>query len=312
MSRERVVARAPAKLNLELRVLARRPDGYHELSSLLVALEHADRVALLPRAPGAPALAVTGPAASADVPADRTNLAWRALEAVCALAGADPEAWSLAVWKRVPSGAGLGGGSADAAAAALAAATALGLGPAHDAAIAERLAALGSDCPFFHAARASGLARCRGRGERVEPLPPPASARAFCVLTPDVHCSTAAVYRAWSGASGAAAPAELAAETVFAAPLARARAALANDLEAPALATHPALASLRALLDASGAEHFRLTGSGASFYGLFEDRAAAERARRALTGLAEGAHIALRSAFVSRAANVGATLESSN
>lgn len=314
MSAARVAVRAPAKLNLELVVLGPRADGFHELRSVLVALSLADRVELFPRAPGGPPLVLSGPAATPDVPADRHNLAWRALAGVCGLAGRDPEAWSLAIEKRVPSGAGLGGGSSDAAAAALAAAHALGLGPEHDPAIEAQLAALGSDCPFFWAARASGLARCRGRGEEVLALAPPRSARAFCVLTPALSCATAAVYRAWraAGVARASAPAGLEPDVVFQAPLARARAALVNDLEPAALASHPELGRVRRLLDGAQAEHFRLAGSGASFFGLYEDERAAARARAALEGQAERAQVALRGVFVTRAADAGAALDSSN
>jgi len=264
-----------------------------------------------------------GPAASPDVPFDGSNLAWRAVEAVAALARArdlpaEPGTLSVRIEKRVPSGAGLGGGSADAAAAALVAARAFGLGACADGDVARALAALGSDCPFFFLARASGLAVCTGRGELVRPVAAVdlAERRAFCVLTPDVHCATAAVYAALAAAPAPTAPAVPGPPedplAFFTAPLDEARALLVNELEPAALASHPELARFRAFLDAHGAEHFRLAGSGSSFFGVFADPGSAEASRRHLEARAAEAGLTLRAAFVSRAANRGATLLSSN
>ena len=313
-------ALAPAKLNLTLRVLGRRADGFHELATTILALEHGDLLALGPRAEGAPAVRIEGPAASSDVPADASNLAWRAVEAVAALArerglAADPRTLSVGISKRVPSGAGLGGGSADAAAAALAAARWFGLDAAAEPEIGRALAVLGSDCPFFLLARRSGLGACTGRGEIVRPLPPASAGRAFCVLTPGVHAPTAAVYAALDApvfrpAADARPPDDPLA--LLAAPLAEARSLLVNDLEPAALAAHEGLARFRSFLDASGARHFRLAGSGASFFGMFDDEASARACRAELEARAAEGGLGLRAAFVTRAANRGATLLSSN
>jgi 4-diphosphocytidyl-2-C-methyl-D-erythritol kinase len=131
---DREVARlAPAKLNLFLEVLARRPDGFHEVDTLLVALDRGDalraRLGAQPAGGGQVALRLGGPAATPDVPSDRTNLAVRAAEGVLALASGPPRSLWLELEKRVPSQAGLGGGSSDAVAAALASAELLGLSP---------------------------------------------------------------------------------------------------------------------------------------------------------------------------------------
>ena len=93
---------APAKLNLSLRVVGRRPDGYHLLETEIALLELADRLLLLP---GATGLRVEAPPED-GIPLDRTNLAWRGLVAGL---GGEPELVCLALEKRIPAGAGLGG-----------------------------------------------------------------------------------------------------------------------------------------------------------------------------------------------------------
>jgi 4-diphosphocytidyl-2-C-methyl-D-erythritol kinase len=155
---------ASAKINLALEVLHRRPDGYHEVDTVMTTLDLADRVTITQRAPGAGLeVALTGPYAAGIDPED--DLAGRAARLLAEEAGRAPDV-RIAVEKRIPSPAGLGGGSSDAAAVlrGLNELWALGLD-------ADRLAAtgakIGSDVAFFlH----GGTARCTGRGDRVEPL----------------------------------------------------------------------------------------------------------------------------------------------
>ena len=130
---------APAKLNLSLAITGRRADGYHELASVFVLLDLADRLLLLP---GAPGLRVEG---TYEVPLGAANLAWRGLVAGL---GAEPDATCLALEKAIPVAAGLGGGSSDAAAA-----WRLGRrwSGANEAAKPGSLAAIGADVPFFAA-----------------------------------------------------------------------------------------------------------------------------------------------------------------
>jgi len=312
---------APAKLNLFLELLAVRPDGYHELESDLVALDRADLLTVRvvrsgpSERPGPPAtLGVEGPAASPDVPRDAANLAVRGALLVRELASgsdrgpAGAPRLAIRLEKRVPSQSGLGGASADAVAAALGAARALGIAP-DDPALAERIRALGADCAFFLDARATGLARCTGLGERVEPL----AGRVpfvFLVLVPAERAPTAAVYRAarvppagarrpapdpgvWTAGTGPAA-------------LDRARAGLFNRLEEAALRAVPALVPWRRLLDEAGGEHLRLSGSGSAFFGLFADEAGASAALDELRVLVERRGLALRDAFLARARGAGA------
>lgn len=267
---ESVRASAPAKINLWLDVLGKRADGFHELDTVMLALDWADELHV-ERAERF-ALEVRGAAASADIPSDERNLVWRAAQSVWR-AGGGVGGLALALEKRVPSQAGLGGGSADAAAAALCAARLLG-GPAALQLVQPALAALGSDCAFF-AAAPGGVARCRGRGEQVEPLAALPLALEVVIFAPAIACPTPAVYRAL-----AAPPLDEALERPGPPPspppgLASAcidtlRASLANALEVAALEAFEELRRVRAWLDARGAEHFRLSGSGSTFFGLFE------------------------------------------
>jgi len=306
-----VVVRSPAKVNLCLAVLGRRPDGYHELDTTLLALDHGDHVEARRIRGETIRLTLAGKAASDDVPADASNLAVRGVEPVLALARAQGrlgpgESVALRLEKSIPSRAGLGGGSSNAAAACLAAARLLGVDP-DDEALSASLARVGSDCPFFLVARSSGLARCTGRGERVAPRALPESERAFVVLTPDVSCSTPDVFAAWSEGERPV-PAGFDPEVVFRAPLEEARAALRNDLEAAALRSQPGLRALRARLDGVGGASFRLCGSGSSFFGLFEDSRAAEAFLAELGIDGKARDHGLRAAFVARpaAARAGA------
>ncbi len=191
-----VVRLAPAKLNLTLAVVGRRPDGYHLLHSVLVPLALADRISLA-ILPGerADRLHVTGFGAGPD----RDNLVVRAIAEARAAAGGAAETPALAVRleKRIPVAAGLGGGSSDAAAALDGALEAWGLGAGTPgdpgpAVRAEAAARLGSDVPFF---LAGGTACVEGRGERVTPLPgvrgtPPG----ILLVTPRVLVPTADVF----------------------------------------------------------------------------------------------------------------------
>lgn len=291
-----VRALAPAKINPTLLVLGRRDDGYHELATTMVALELADRLEVEASEAQGVALSVSGPAASGDVPRGRENLAVRAAEAVLAAARARglltagrARGLSIRLEKRIPSQSGLGGASSDAAAAVLASERALGF----ELPAGERqalLAALGSDCAFFAVAAATGAALCTGRGERVEPLPAPWPGACVAILTPDVRCPTADVYRAVGATLSRARELPTVASAALGAPVERSRELFRNDLEAVALRAIPGLAAWRAALDASGAGHFRLSGSGSSFFGVFASRPLAEEALARV-----GAELAARS-----------------
>jgi len=167
-----VVARA--KLNLFLEVLSRRPDGYHEIDSVLTEIDLFDTLRI--QTAEKVSLTVEG----LPAPAGPENLAWRAAEALGARV-------SIHLVKRIPMGGGFGGGSSDAA--AVLRALGGGVPPERLLSIAR---SLGSDVPFF---LSGGTARCRGVGDLVLGLTAP-ERRRFLLLLPDLHMDTARVYSA--------------------------------------------------------------------------------------------------------------------
>lgn len=304
---ESFAARAPAKLNLWLAVHGRRDDGYHELSTVLATLDLADELRLAPRAEPGIELRLTGPAAAADVPADASNLAGRAASAVLEVArgsggGGEPWGLRLELDKRVPSQAGLGGGSSDAATALRLAERACGidLGAERRRAI---LAGLGADCVFFHEAGPSGLALAEGFGERVRPIPGQPPGWTVALVVPELRAPTGAVFEALglAGARTRREPPDL--QRLARASAEEARALLHNDLEAAALAALPGLAAWRGLLDDCGADHFRLSGSGSSFYGLFDEEGGAAEALASVVLAARNKEFGTRLAGLQRMAS---------
>ena len=157
----RVVEIAPAKVNLGLKILRRRPDGYHDIVSVLQTVDLCDRLVFTPAPPGKTLVRVNRP----DVPAGPENLVYRAVEILRRATGAG-RGVRVDLEKRIPVGAGLGGGSSNAATAlrALDRLWGLRLGPERLAALA---AELGSDVPFF---LTGGTAVATGRGERIRPV----------------------------------------------------------------------------------------------------------------------------------------------
>ena len=261
-----VVLAAPAKLNLSLAVLARRADGYHDIESLMVPLSLHDVLRVRGRDDGRVTLALestAGPAAGIrTVPADETNLAVRAVRRLAAAAG-EPRGLDIELVKRIPAGGGLGGGSSDAAAAILAAAWVWGIDWPRSR-LADIGAEIGSDVPWFFAARPAIV---RGRGEAVEPVPPLPPLWAV-VACPDAGLSTAAVYaRCTPDAASRGEAARLAAALAggglrAAAPL------LVNALEPPARALCPEVDGLLEALARCGGVAPRMTGSGSSCFTL--------------------------------------------
>jgi 4-diphosphocytidyl-2-C-methyl-D-erythritol kinase len=297
----RVRALAPAKINPRLEVLGRRADGYHEIRTWMLAVDLCDEIEAHRTATGAVRISTTGPQMSADIPDDRTNLAARAAELALAAARADGVADAttgvdLALVKNIPSQSGLGGASSDAAAAWLATSAALGFEP-RAAATSENLARLGSDTVFFARAAETGAGTCTGRGEIVSAEPSPEN-WSIVLLTPAVPCPTSQVYAALG--IHLRAPASLPTLRPEWSTLSAlsSRELLENQLEPAALAAVPGLTAWRRLLDDEGCAHFRLTGSGSSFFGLYETD---ETARAALDGLERRARA---SALVPRLARI--------
>jgi 4-diphosphocytidyl-2-C-methyl-D-erythritol kinase len=270
---------APAKVNLGLRIVGRRADGYHELESLFAPIDLCDAIALrIESARTAEiSLAVTGDAAGAP-PGDE-NLAVRAARAFLARAGIAARV-AIELTKRTPVAAGLGGGSSDAAAVLRGLAQAFP-GAVTAAALEEVALGLGADVPFFLDPRPSWVT---GIGERREPVSGLPSL-ALLLANPGEALATREVFRAFDalakpGAPSARPPSAPAREFADDRALA---ARLHNDLEEPAVRLCPPIARLRAHLSAAGARAVGMSGSGATVYGVFADRAAATRAAEGLS-----------------------------
>lgn len=270
---------APAKVNLTLSILGRRPDGFHELDTLFQAIALHDVLDLAPASGPGVELVVEG----ADVGPVRENLVWRAATALLAATGRERTGVRIELLKRIPAGAGLGGGSSDAAATLRGLVHLLDLRVSDDT-LRELAAELGSDVPFFIGP--SGLARGTGRGERIEALDP-LPARALVLGLPDVTCATAAMYgelarrRAERAIPAAPAPPPPASwQDVFA--LAR------NDFELIAVDRHRVIAAALDALRARGLPLAMLSGSGSAVFAVAHDAAEAAEVASALNAEVAG------------------------
>lgn len=271
--RPRLAVRCPAKINLALRVLDRRPDGYHELDTVFQAIDLWDEIEVEPG---------DGLRLECDDPrlSDDSNLVLEAARLLAAECGPSQGGATLRLTKRIPLQAGLGGGSSDAAGALLLCARHWGLDldtdRLHD--LARRL---GADVPFF---LVGGTARGRGRGDRIEPLPF-AGPLPLLLGQPPFGLATGEVFRRASErltlpGIGVSLPAVSAHKWLqdndfgF----------LANDLEGVVYEDWPELERFRDALRAVGARAALLSGSGATVYGIFDSDESIERAVAALAG----------------------------
>lgn len=263
---------APAKINLILRIFDRRPDGFHNLWSIMQTVALEDEVQIRP-CPGRQDIRMC--CDTAQLAADQSNLVYRAAVAVLERAqlsiGLDIE-----LRKRIPMGAGLGGGSSDAAATIIGLNRLLQLGwsPLEMAAVGQ---SLGSDVPFFLFAPSACVT---GRGETVRPIVIE-GARWIVLVNPGFGVNTKWAYQ------------ELAATRIGVRPLSPVQrefdrqsrvswdqliCAAENDFELPVFAAHGKLREIRQSLQAQGAELALLSGSGATVFGVFTDEASARRA----------------------------------
>jgi 4-diphosphocytidyl-2-C-methyl-D-erythritol kinase len=263
---------APAKLNLYLHILGRRDDGYHVLDSLVAFAEVGD---MLHAAPADDlSLSLTGPFAPA-LAGETDNLVLRAARALATACEIAPRA-RITLDKQLPVASGIGGGSADAAATLRALSRLWGVAP-DPAALARIALSLGADVPVCLASRP---VRMGGIGERLE-LAPALPACGVVLVNPGVAVPTAAVFRARTG--GFSSPAELPARWDDAAVMAAELRRLRNDLEPPARQLAPVIAVvLDALAAQPGCLLARMSGSGATCFGMFCDAAAAARVTRNL------------------------------
>ena len=271
--------RAPAKINLYLRVVGRRKDGYHLLDTILLPISLFDGIEIQKFKPNNHRAASSGSRIKVTcdhplVPGGKKNLAYRAAQLIMKTAGID-EPVSIRIRKRIPVGAGLGGGSSDAAAVLLALNRLFRLGYSFRG-LEKMGLLLGADVPFFIRGRP---ARARGIGERLTPL---AKLRRFwlVILYPGFPVSTAWVYRHLrpkltkpkvntSIASSLRSFAEI-------------RKVLVNDLETVTIGKYPRIGLLKGRLLGEGASASLMSGSGSSVFGIFASRRLANRAFKRL------------------------------
>ena len=267
--RDAVVVRAPAKINLFLEILGKRPDGYHEIVTCMVAVDLFDIVALQPAKDEQIRLTCDDPA----LPTGPDNLVWRAAEALRRQTRVN-RGVSVHLQKRIPSAAGLAGGSSDAAATlwGLNLLWDLGLSPL---ALAEVAAEVGSDVPFFLLAHA---AWCTGRGEQVAPfaIRKPLN---FVVACPARGLTTAEVYK---GVTVPEAPrsADAMRAALQEGSIAAIGAAMHNRLQPIAERLCPEVAALRQVMEKAAPPGHAMSGSGSSYVALCRSRAEARALAR--------------------------------
>ncbi|TKB81296.1 MAG: 4-(cytidine 5'-diphospho)-2-C-methyl-D-erythritol kinase [Nitrospira sp.] len=280
-SRSAVTVFAPAKLNLILRVLDRRPDGFHNVWSLMqtVGLEDAVAIRLAPQH-----TEIRLQCDSHSLSSDQTNLVYRAAAAVLAQLqqkiGLD-----IQLAKRIPMGAGLGGGSSDAAATILGINRILNVGWSA-AKMAEIGQELGSDVPFFFHAPTAVVA---GRGEQVRAIHL-ADSRWAVLVNPGFPVETKWAYQQLSTTrqgvtplSGRCAQLESQSRTTWDEVISL----TSNDFEGPVFAAHPLLQKIKLDLLSQGAQLALLSGSGATVFGIFREEAGARQAAAFFHGRSE-------------------------
>lgn len=244
MSKTELVIDAFAKINLGLRVLSKRPDGYHQIETLLQSIDLHDTLTLKPLHKPEIHLEIASPW---PLPQGQANLVYRAAERVLSHRGVH-----IRLEKHIPVGAGLGGGSSDAAA------TLVGLNELFQLQLSntklyELALGLGSDVPFF---LIGGLCRGQGRGEILEKLPARFDGYSFLLVSPNCSLSTEAVYREYDALPAHERPAAPIYDAVD----------CTNDLEEAAMRLCPELQKLRQALLQFQPDVLGMSGSGPTYY----------------------------------------------
>ena len=276
-----LVESAPAKLNLGLRVLSLRQDGFHDLIGLFQTVSLADKLRMRP----SPRLEVT--CSDPNVPSGPRNLAYRAAELYLREAGAPP--WRVHIEKAIPAAAGLGGGSADAA-AVLRGLDRAACRPVGLPGLAQMAEQLGSDVPF---ALVGGTALVEGRGERLVPLRWSETSVWYVLVCPPVPVDTGWAYDELDRHRQAGSI-DLSKQDPYRTLLNHARGGLVdasrlwsvrhNDFQSVVERAKPIVARASQLLAATDPLAQSMSGSGATVYGIYDDRTAANRAVSRLRG----------------------------
>lgn len=264
-----ITVKSPAKINLSLCVLGKRPDGYHDVEMVMQMVGLYDEVTVtLVDTPG-----ITVTCNAGSVPCGEGNTAWKAASQLLQLSGSN-KGLSIDIKKNIPVAAGLAGGSGNAAAVLAALNTLLGLGFGREK-LAEIGTRIGMDVPFFFY---GPTALAQGRGEILTPLDPPSR---FWVLliNPGFETSTAWVYQnlnlRLTKKVGCTKIPRLTARDIAA--------GLHNDLETVTKSAHPVIDTIKEALLSQGAAGALMSGSGPTVFGIFETEAACRAAAQNLS-----------------------------
>ena len=265
-----ILRASPAKVNLTLRVLGRREDGYHDILSLMQKISLCDEMAFLPREAG-----ITVRCPDSPLPVDDRNIAHRAAAAFLSRAGV-PAGVAITIRKRIPIAAGLGGGSSNAATTLMALNEMAG-NPLGREELMGIGAKLGADVPFFMFGSSAWAVGVGDRLAAAPPLPP----LWFVLVNPGFPVSTRMVYQSLNFALTKPAirysiPRFFTVEDLLG--------GLINDLESVTVRRHPVLDHIKTLLLENGARGALMSGSGPTVFGIFTD---AEQARRAEDNLGQ-------------------------
>ncbi len=250
-----------AKINIGLKVLGKRADGFHEIESLLFPVGLCD---ILEAVPSSGKERVTLHRSGLEVPGkpedDLCIRLFRLLEEVHPASDT-----VLYLHKLIPAGSGLGGGSSDAAFLLRVLDRMNHIDLSREQAL-ELLSSLGSDLPFFYL---NTPCLVKGRGERLSLLPIDLSGYHIVLLFPGIHISTARAYQQYQPATGAVSPPLQ--ETLQQVPVEEWKDHVFNDLEKSVFPEHPLLQELKAILYDAGALYASMTGSGSALYGIFRE-----------------------------------------
>lgn len=258
-----------AKINLSLEVVGRRPDGYHELRTVFQTVSLADTLTFQVLGTDDIRLECDRP----ELATDDRNLIVRAARALKTAAGVT-RGVSIRLEKRIPMEAGLGGGSSDAGATLLALRR-LWQAEIADDALLGIAASLGADVPFF---LYGGTALGTGRGDVIEPLPD-VEVPVLLLVNPNVAVPTAPVFRSLNMPLTSPDPSRI---FIAFPPNGEGRSAFVNDLEVPVFRDFPVVQEVREALAAQGATVARMSGSGSTVFGFFENETAGASAEKAL------------------------------
>jgi 4-diphosphocytidyl-2-C-methyl-D-erythritol kinase len=262
---------SPAKINVYLRIVGKRPDGFHEIESIMLPLEFGDRITLQLRK-----TSIAMDCDNPDLPTNDSNLALRAANLFAATCPMD-RGVKIHLHKRIPLASGLGGGSSNAA-TVLRGLNQLWQANASTEQLDTMAASLGSDVNLF---LRNQPAICRGRGEQVTPLPCRLNATVL-LINPGFGIATKWAYESWAKTSALLTqpPPDVTLLTRALADndLAGVARGLYNSLEAPSVRKFPVLHLLKEAMRANGASGTLMSGSGATVFGLFAKSTDAETA----------------------------------